>query len=101
MENVNEKAVEDYLCMMVRTHGGVVRKFQYPGRRGAADRIFALPLDTILRMCELKRPKGGEHSVHQIEDADQWASVGVEILQFHTIEDIREWFENYDRAWDL
>lgn len=96
-----EAEVEAFFVRCIQLRGGVERKFQYPGRRGAADRIFALPMDGVPHMCELKRPSGGVYSIHQLEDHKEWAAVGVNVLKFHTKGQVMEWFQNYDREWDL
>lgn len=95
-----ESDVEAFLIRSVSLRGGTTRKIQYIGRRGCPDRLIVLPF-IGLQLAELKRPKGGVYSVHQVEDQCELAEVGYEVLKFHTRQQIHEWFMDYDREWDL
>ena len=85
-----EAAVEKHFCEAVSAHGGVERKIQYPGRRGAADRLVGFPFNRLF-LVELKRPKGGRISVHQEDDEKSWAQVGVQKVYLHTIPAVNQW----------
>lgn len=61
--SILEKTVEKYLCNEIKRFGGVTRKLRYIGRRGCPDRIVFLE---GVYFVELKRPKGGVYSIHQI-----------------------------------
>lgn len=60
-----EENVEGYLVRQIEARGGMALKGAVPGRR-FIDRICVLPYG-ITAFVELKRPKGGVRSAHQIE----------------------------------
>jgi len=62
---VKESLVEAELIARVQAMGGVCIKVQAVGRRGFFDRIVVLPKGRVY-FVELKRPKGGRLSPHQI-----------------------------------
>ena len=60
-----EENVESYLVRQIEARGGMALKGAVPGRR-FIDRICVLPYG-VTAFVELKRPKGGVRSAHQIE----------------------------------
>lgn len=62
---VLERDVEKYLIKKVKLLGGCVRKVKWIGRNGAPDRLVLL---NGVHFVELKRPKGGKFSPHQIRE---------------------------------
>jgi hypothetical protein len=63
--SVKEKLIEAELIARVKAAGGQCIKVQAIGRRGFFDRIVVLPKGRVY-FVELKRPRGGRLSPHQI-----------------------------------
>ena len=63
-------------------HGWIVRKMQYIGRRGCADRFF-FGYGHII-MIEFKRLKGGSTSANQSKEHQRLAEVGCPVHVFYT-----------------
>ena len=100
MENVNEKAIEDYLDACVQARDGVTRAIEYRGRRGCPDRLIVLPF--FVGCAELKRPVGGVHSGLQKIEREILQRIHEDAyIDFSTKEKIAEWMRAYDREWDL
>ena len=57
-----EAVVEKYLKKQVEKFGGQIRKVEFPGHRGAPDRVILFP-NKVLAWVELKR---------ETEDLDVW-----------------------------
>jgi len=62
---VKEKTIESYLVAKVKSLGGEVRKVQFPGHRGAPDRLVMTPYGTA--WVELKAP-GKKADPHQARE---------------------------------
>ena len=71
----------------VEALGGVADKVQVIGRRGFRDRLIVLPGGRI-RLVEVKRPRGGRLSPHQIRYREIYAKLGVVIELVRSIDDI-------------
>jgi hypothetical protein len=56
-----EREIEQSLCKMVRSHGGMCLKWVCPGWSGVPDRIIVLPGGRVI-FAETKRPKDGRLS---------------------------------------
>lgn len=79
--HAKEILIEGLLVKRVAELGGVAEKVQVIGRRGFFDRLVVLPGNKVL-FCELKRPRGGVVSAHQVERHDIYKKLGaaVEII---------------------
>jgi hypothetical protein len=75
---VKESAVEAELVRRVEALGGVCIKIQAIGVRGFFDRIVVLPGGRVI-FAEVKKPKGGRLSAHQIRYADLFTALGVRV----------------------
>lgn len=71
---VSEKAIERYLCQVVKALGGVCLKYSNPGAVGYPDRVAIMP-EGICLWFELKS-KGRKVSKVQAIRIDQLASIG-------------------------
>jgi len=87
VDNVKEAIVEAALVRAVEARGGLCEKVAPRGRRGFPDRMIILPGPRIA-FCELKRPKGGRISRHQIEYARRLEALGVVVAVVRNQEDI-------------
>lgn len=100
-QEIRESAVEAYLVKVAGQAGGLVRKVNWIGRRGAPDRIVMLrafkgfPHRTV--WVELKRP-GGVLEDHQIREHARMREHGQEVVVFYTTDDIDAFFEER-RTW--
>jgi hypothetical protein len=70
VRNLRERDIEAYLVKQVKATGGLVRKVQWPGRRGAPDRLVSWPARLGGRgplFVELKAPgeKLDDHQEHE------------------------------------
>jgi len=72
-----EKDVEDYLVERVQAIGGIAEKVTVLGNRGFFDRLVVLPGGKII-MVEVKKPKGGRLSPHQVLRAKRYRALGVD-----------------------
>jgi hypothetical protein len=73
-----EKDVENYLVDKVTRLGGLAEKVVSLSGRGFFDRLIVLPGGRVI-FCEVKKPRGGRLSRHQISRRDTYASLGVEV----------------------
>ncbi len=69
--------------------GGLLQKFQSPGRRGVADRIATMPGNKIY-FCEFKNGSAGELSVHQIKWQKDMAKLGIKVWNISTDAELEE-----------
>lgn len=72
-----ESFVESYLVDRVQATGGVVRKVQFIGRRGAPDRLCGWP-NGRHGLVELKRPKG-KPEPHQQREHERLRAIGFRV----------------------
>lgn len=102
-----ESTVEDYFVARVEALGGVAEKTRAIGSRGYFDRVAVIPARTIADLpeappsivalilaagplparvifAELKRPKGGRLSVHQIQRIQRYRAIGAEVVVLST-----------------
>jgi hypothetical protein len=87
VKGVREATIEEELVRRVRAAGGIAEKTTVIGRRGFFDRIVVLPGGRVY-WVELKRPRGGRLSPHQIQRHAQYRALGVEILVIKNLGDI-------------
>jgi hypothetical protein len=73
---LRESAIEAELVTRVRLAGGVAEKVTVLGARGFFDRLVVLPGGRVV-FCEVKRPRGGVLSPHQILRADRYTRLGA------------------------
>jgi hypothetical protein len=82
-----ESAIERELCERVAELGGLCIKMQAVGRRGFFDRVVILPRGRIW-FVELKRPKGGRLSSHQIWYMSKFSEMDAPIAVVKSSKDI-------------
>jgi hypothetical protein len=87
LASVKESAIERELRVRVEALGGVCEKVRVIGRRGFFDRLVALPGGVVV-FVELKRPKRGRLSRHQIWYAERFTALGVAIAVVRNSADI-------------
>jgi len=71
-----ENVVESELVRRVEAAGGMAEKVTVIGRRGFFDRLVVLPGGVVV-FCEVKRPRGGVFSMHQIQRHKAYRSLGA------------------------
>jgi hypothetical protein len=76
MKVKKESAIEAELVRRVEALGGIAEKVTVIGRRGFFDRLIVLPGGRVI-FCEVKRPRGGTFSAHQIQRHKVYRSLGV------------------------
>ena len=77
-----ESDEESVAVAWAENHGWIVRKMQYRGRRGCADRFF-FGYGQII-MIEFKRPEDGMTSENQNQEHARLESVGCPVFVFYT-----------------
>jgi hypothetical protein len=87
--NPKENTIEAALVKSVEAIGGIAAKMTSPGRRGFPDRILFLP-DARIVVVEVKRPKGGRVSKHQMQWLHSLQELGVEIAIVRNERDIAQ-----------
>jgi len=92
-----EHAVEAELVRRVHALGGVCEKVQTIGGRGFFDRLILLPGGRVI-FCELKRPRGGRMSPHQLKYAECYRALGAVVAVVRSTADIDRLLENAQRA---
>lgn len=87
---MRERDIEKYLVARVKEVGGMVRKMQWVGRRGAPDRVVMLPLSaggpwggTI--WVELKAP-GKLPEPHQFREHTRMRAMGQRVVVVDSFE---------------
>lgn len=90
-----ESTIENHFCKRVLETGGNTRKLSFIGWRGAPDRACWWPgTDWGIILVELKRPKGGELSAHQIELRAELLNSGQQVHLLWTIAMVDEFIRN-------
>ena len=79
-----ESDEESVAVAWAENHGWIVRKMQYRGRRGCADRFF-FGYGQII-MIEFKRLEDGSVSENQSKEHKRLAEVGCPVVVFYTSE---------------
>jgi hypothetical protein len=72
-----EASVEDDVVAWAEGEGWLVRKIQYPGRRGCPDRFFFR--DGVLVMIEFKRPGKSNADPLQAREHKRYAAAGWKV----------------------
>jgi len=83
VKGVRENIVEEELVRRVRAIGGIAEKTTVIGRRGFFDRVVVLP-HGIVSFVEVKKPKGGRLSKHQIMRAAAYRALQVDVAEVRT-----------------
>jgi hypothetical protein len=86
-QSIRESLVEAELVARVEAAGGMCIKLQAIGRRGFFDRVVVLPGGRVV-FAELKRPRGGKLSRHQIWYLAGFAALDVAIAVVRNSSDI-------------
>jgi hypothetical protein len=73
--------------MRVRALGGICEKTTVLGSRGFFDRLVVLPGGRVI-FVEVKRPKRGVISAHQIERHRRYSALGAAVALVKNSEDI-------------
>lgn len=94
---VSEKAIERYLCEVVKKLGGVCLKYSNPGATGYPDRVAIMPAGVCL-WFELKS-KGRKVSKVQAIRIEQLAKIGHTVYVCDSKESINGVLE--DRGYDI
>lgn len=79
--------MERELCTRVDALGGLCVKMAAVGRRGFFDRVVILPRGRIW-FVELKRPKGGRLSAHQVWYMSKFSELDAPIAVVKSSKDI-------------
>lgn len=87
-----EADIDSYFIEAVSSNGGVTKRIQYRGERGAADHLCGFPWNRLF-LVELKRPKGGRASVMQQQDFECWFLIGVEKIYLRNFAEINRWIK--------
>jgi len=82
-----ENVIENELVRRVEAAGGMAEKVTVIGRRGFFDRLVVLPGGVVV-FCEVKRPRGGVFSMHQIQRHKAYRSLGVVVAIVRNSADI-------------
>lgn len=85
-----ESVMEDLLIERAKDRGYISRKVNWPGRRGAPDRMFARP--GRLFFVELKQPDG-LLSANQEREIREMRTAGIEV---HVIYNLREGYALFE-----
>jgi hypothetical protein len=86
---IRENLVEAELVARVLAAGGLAEKVRVIGRRGFFDRLVILPGGRIY-FVEVKRPRGGRLSPHQIWYMTAFGALDVAIAVVRNSADITE-----------
>lgn len=85
---MRERDIERYLVKRVKELGGEVRKVQWIGRRGAPDRLVALPNRSAF-WVELKAP-GEKAAAHQVREHKRMIKMGMRVEIVDSLERVEE-----------
>lgn len=85
--------MEKYFKNLVESTGAYCFKFTSPGTRGVPDRIVVAR--SGIYFVELKRPKGGRLSPHQIRWQEKFKSLGQTIHLIKNREEVEDFVECY------
>lgn len=82
-----EASTEKYLNEAVKKYQGISLKLVPFNLIGIPDRLIVLPGPRII-FCELKRPRGGRYSAHQMEWRRRLTALGCEWAGAKTKEEV-------------
>ena len=89
---MRERNVEGHLRVRVAETGGICRKLQWIGRRGAPDDFCGWPSTQRFGLVETKRPKKGAEA-HQAREHARLRACGVRVDVLDTIEAVDKYVE--------
>jgi hypothetical protein len=101
---MREARVEDHLIKRVEETGGITRKVEWIGRRGAPDRLVGWPMGKLgahallmhgLRpvLVELKRPLTPKAEAHQLREHERLRIIGFDVQVLASKEDVDRFIE--------
>mgnify|MGYP003651968178 FL=1 len=93
VKKVKESSVEDRVVAYARNKGWFVAKVNFPGIRGAADRLFIG--HGVTMFMEFKRPKGGKVSPLQLRFKDKMHAQKVSVWFVHNAEEGKTLLDGY------
>lgn len=85
-----EKEIEKYFVQEVKKMGGIALKLIILGLRGFPDRTILLP-GGVVKFVELKRPKGGKASPHQIKWKKILTALGFDAQFLKNKDEVDDW----------
>lgn len=89
-----ENTVEKKLVNGVKKLGGLVRKAQWIGRRGAPDRLILYCGKVFF--VELKSPTG-KLSPHQLKEQELFLAQGIPIYTLKNTEEVKEFLDKLEK----
>jgi hypothetical protein len=84
-----ERDVERAVVAAILERGGVIDKTASLSRRGYFDRVAVLAGRVFF--IELKRPKGGRFSPHQLQLHREYEAAGANVVIIPCYEDLAHW----------
>jgi hypothetical protein len=90
-----EQTIEDYFVKRVEETGGEVRKVDFPGRRGAPDRLAGWPNGNH-GLVEMKRPKG-RADAHQLREHSRLRIIGLRVTIISTMDGVDTYVDAMSR----
>lgn len=90
---MRESKVEAYLVKRVVETGGIVRKVQWIGHRGAPDRWCGWPSVRRSGWVELKRPLTPTADEHQAREHQRMRNCGARVDVISTMEEVDAYVE--------
>jgi hypothetical protein len=85
---MRESKVEGHFCKRCHETGGMVRKVQWIGHRGAPDRWCGWPHTQKTGWVELKKPATPNAAAHQAREHARLRSCGERVDVLATIEEV-------------
>ena len=90
---MRESKIEQYLCMKVTAVGGIHRKAQWIGHRGAPDRWCGFPSVGRAAWVEVKRPLTPNAEAHQAREHARLRACGERVFVCATTDDVDAFIE--------
>ena len=90
---MKEKKIEQYLCMAVTASGGIHRKAQWIGARGAPDRWCGWPKLDRAAWVEVKRPLTPLAEDHQLREHARLRACGEKVYVIATTDEVDAFIE--------
>lgn len=90
---MRESEVESHMVRVAERCGGMVRKAQWSGRRGAPDRCVFMP-NGLIFWIELKRPTCTAEA-HQAREHDRMRAYGQIVVVLDTVKRVDDFFAPY------
>jgi len=89
-----EATVEDEVVAWAENNGWLVRKMQYPGRRGCPDRFFFKNGKLVL--IEFKRPGRNKADPLQVREHRRFEQAGWKVHVVNSVEHAKDILRLYD-----